>query len=129
MELKNHLYSVVVICLCLATGYGLNAIISNFPASLFGLLLLTISLQIKLVDAEKITSTVNWIIANMGVCFVPAGVGIMEHFGLLANYGIYLLIITIFTTLLLITVVAWLKQKNSNNTTTNKALIDEKGAA
>jgi len=108
--MNNHIYTAIVITCCLLAGYGCAYIYSGFPASLYGLLILTICLQLKLISDEKIRPTIDWIIANMGICFVPAGVGIMEHFGLLADYGLHMLIISIMTTLLLLFIVGWLKQ-------------------
>ncbi len=41
----------------------------------------------------------------MAVCFVPAGVGIMNHFELVKQFGITIVAITFVTTFLLLTLV------------------------
>ena len=41
----------------------------------------------------------------MGVCFVPAGVGIINHLDLIKQHGIAIVAITFVTTFVLLTVV------------------------
>lgn len=106
----NILYSISVILCCLLLGHLVYNIVGGIPASLYGMLILTISLSLKVVNAERINQTVQWIIRNMGVCFVPAAVGIIEYVSLIKTYGFIITIAVIVTTLALITIVAFLYQ-------------------
>ena len=108
--LSHHLYSVLAVTLCLAMGYAINTVITFIPPSLFGMVILAFGLRIEWIKPEKIQSTINWIIKNMGVCFVPAGVGIMEHFHLIQHDGPVMLLLIVFSTLLLMFIVGWLYQ-------------------
>ena len=110
----NHLYSLGAIALCLLLGYGINWLIDFLPASLYGMLALPLGLQLGVIDTKRMQQTIDWIIKNMGVCFVPAGVGIMEHQQLIQSYGIAITVLIIISTLLLILVVGFFYQRSIN---------------
>lgn len=118
-DCKNHLYSMVSIMLSLILGYGLNHCITFIPPSLFGMMLLALGLRLGWVSAIKIEHSINWVIKNMGVCFVPAGVGIMEHFELIKHDGPIMLLLTIISTFMLMFIVGWGYQKYSMRTALN----------
>ncbi len=109
-QIFNVFYSIFAIVSCLALGYGLNYFIDIIPASLYGMAFLSLGLRFSIIQHEKIAASIQWIIRNMGVCFVPAGVGIMEHFGVLKIHGIALFVLTVVTTLLLMWLVGVLFQ-------------------
>ena len=96
------IYSISVILFCLMCGYGINHLIGGLPASLYGMLILTATLLLKFFDPEKLKTSVQFMIKHMGVCFVPAGVGVMQYSDLLARYGIAMALIIIATTLFVI---------------------------
>ena len=100
---KNIFYSVFIIAACLAIGKLIAAYLGGLPASLYGMLLFTAALHFRLVDNVRISSTVAWIIKHMGVCFVPAGVGIINHYQLIKTQGLTLVAIIFVSTFLLIT--------------------------
>ena len=107
----QYVYSGCAILLCLAAGYGLNTLISIIPPSLFGMMVLAFSLVSGWLNPHYLEATIAWIIRNMGVCFVPAGVGIMDHFELIRTDGPIMMAITIVTTFLLMFVVGWIFQR------------------
>lgn len=102
-SILNIAYSLSIIVICLFLGYLLNSALGRLPSSLYGMILFAVMLKLKWADPEKIKKTIQWIITHMGVCFVPAGVGIMNHFDLLKSHGVSIIFIVLFTTLLLIT--------------------------
>ena len=106
----NATYSIFAIGLCLLIGYGINFVIDIIPASLYGMFIMAIGLKADILKADKMASSIDWVIKNMGVCFVPAGVGIMEHFGLLKIHGVSLISLTVITTILLMLLVGYLFQ-------------------
>ena len=107
----QYLYSIVAIFLCLFAGYGLNIVLPIIPPSLFGMMILAVSLMMGWLNAQYFEATVTWIIRHMGVCFVPAGVGVMEHFQLIKTDGPWMIAITVITTFLLMFIVGWLFQR------------------
>ncbi|WP_286267048.1 CidA/LrgA family protein [Thalassotalea atypica] len=112
-NIVNHLYSVFAIGGSLAVGYGINMIVTLIPPSLIGMIVLATGLKLNWIDAEKLKATIAWIIKHMGVCFVPAGVGVMEHFNLLKHDGPVMLLLAISSTLLLMFIVGWLYQRHT----------------
>ncbi|MDO6427474.1 CidA/LrgA family protein [Thalassotalea sp. 1_MG-2023] len=108
------LYSIIVILICLFAGYGINFAVGGLPPSLYGMMLFTISLHYKLIDDKTVANSISWTLKNMGVCFVPAGVGIIEHYDLVRSHGIAMVIITFVTTWLLLTFVGWTVQQQEN---------------
>lgn len=119
--IKNIAYSSFFIALCLMLGKLLNTFIGGLPASLYGMLFINVMLYFKLINAERIKQTIAWAIENMGVCFVPAGVGIIDHFDLLASYGLEIVGIIFFTTFILITFIGLAIEKSSAKQSTKQS--------
>lgn len=101
----NAFYSIFAIFSCLALGKLCWYFAPILPSSLYGLIIFTLTLHFRLFNANYIKSTVVWCLKHMGVCFVPPGVGIMNHFELIKQFGIVIVAITFLTTFLLLTVV------------------------
>ncbi len=119
----NVLYSLLAILGCLLLGYGVSYLVGGIPASLYGMLILTTLLSFNIIKAERIKQTIQWIIANMGICFVPTSIGIVEYVSLIKSYGLIITVAVIFTTLLLMTIVGFLYQyviENEKPTTQHK---------
>jgi len=72
---------------------------------------MSIGLRTGAIDDIRIKAAIEWVIRNMGVCFVPAGVGIMEYLGLLQRYGITLFIFTVVTSFVMLWLVGFIYQK------------------
>lgn len=107
-----------MIGLCLLIGKTIAATINGLPGSLYGLLLFTGVLHFKIVSADKTEQTIAWLISHMGICFVPAGVGIINHFNLLKTHGITIVAIIFFTTFLLLSIVGlWFEHATSSEAT------------
>ena len=117
----NVPYAILALLICLAAGYGINTLIGGLPPSLYGMVVLTIALQLKWINADRVSACIAWGIRHMGVCFVPAGVGIIEHENLIKQHGLAIVLITFLTTFLLLSFVGIAYQnyekrikKNSN---------------
>lgn len=113
-SLSNVIYAIGAIIVCIALGELIYALLGGLPPSLYGMISFTLLLKIKWINDKRIESSIRWIIANMGVCFVPAGVGIIEHYELIAEHGISIVLITFFTTFLLLTAVGFSYQRALN---------------
>ena len=110
----NLLYTLLFIATCLIIGYVINHILGGLPASLYGMMAFTLMLHFRLCDATRVKTSIAWGIKNMGVCFVPAGVGIINHFQLIKTHGLMLVAITFIGTLLVLTFVGLLFQRLEN---------------
>lgn len=106
----NFIYTFISIACCLAFGYFCYYLLPVIPASLYGMMTLTVALSANLINAEKINTTMQWAIRNMGVCFLPAAVGIIEYVTLLEEFGLAITLIAIITTLILMAIVGFLYQ-------------------
>jgi len=110
----NALYTLLSVGSSLLIGYALHALYSGFPASLYGMITFAGLLHSGLIKAAKIEASIAWVLRNMGVCFVPAGVGIINHFQLIKQHGFTLIAIIFITTFLLLTVVGVAFQRLEN---------------
>ncbi len=109
--MKNILYTVLAICFCLGLGKLVNFYFAGLPASLYGMILYCLLLQLGWLKPEKISQTNHWIIKHMGVCFVPAAVGVINHFDLIKYHGFTIVVSIFFTTFILLTFVGLVAER------------------
>lgn len=55
----------------------------KLPSSIIGMLLLTLLLKAKVIKLEWVRGLTDFLIANLGFFFVPPGVALMQHIGLI----------------------------------------------
>lgn len=94
-------------------GEIVSALLSNFiaiPGSVIGMVLFFCALHFKWVRMDQVDEVGTWLTNNMGIFFVPAGVGLMANFGILANTWWQLLVIMVVTTTLMIAFVGRIVQ-------------------
>lgn len=72
----------------------------SVPASIYGLIILFLSLWMKIVKLEQIKETSKFLIDIMPLMFIPAAVGLMDSWGILSNILIEVLLITVISTVL-----------------------------
>lgn len=109
-------------------GEIISALIASFiaiPGSVIGMILLFLALQFNWVRVEQVDEVGTWLTDNMGIFFVPAGVGLMSNFGVLANTWWQLLIIMAVTTILMMGFVGKIVQSVKGIVKKNKLV--EKG--
>ncbi len=86
-----------------------------FPGSIIGMIFLFLALQFKLVKIQDIDTVGSFLINNMTILFLPAGVGIMAKWGLISHFWIQILLIVVCALIVNIfvlgTLVQWLKVK------------------
>ena len=70
-----------------------------------------LALAFKKVKPEKVKRLSTVLTQNMGLFFVPAGVGLMNSFGIISEYWAVLLIASVVSTILVIASVALVQQK------------------
>ncbi len=68
------------------------------PGPVLGMLLLFIFLRWRGGPPPQLSATAHGILSHLPLLFVPAGVGVMVHLGLLASEGIPLLVTIVVST-------------------------------
>lgn len=77
----------------------LNRIIPlPIPASIYGLVLLFLCLEFKIIKIDQIKDTADFLLAILPIMFVPSSVGFIKALPLMEQYGIQFLIIGVSTT-------------------------------
>ena len=109
--MRNIIYTILAISLCLAVGKLINFSIGGLPASLYGMILYCLLLQLGLVSPSRVNQANLWAIKHMGVCFIPAAVGVINHFELIKNHGFAIIGIIFVTTFALLTFIGVLAEK------------------
>lgn len=77
----------------LARGLGLP-----FPGPVVGMLLLLLALRWPVVR-EPVAACADAILQHLSLLFVPVGVGVMTHLGLVSAYGVRMLVVIAVSTL------------------------------
>jgi holin-like protein len=124
---SHIIYSIFSVVICLLAGKFIEFFLPILPASLYGMMIFTILLHYRFLNAKRIQSCIEWALANMAVCFVPAGVGIINHFELIKNHGVMLVGIIFLTTFLLLTFVGltYQRQLDRYESTAKKNLTND----
>ena len=96
---------------CLALG-ELLALIPwlNIPGSIWGMLILTLLLERKIVNPETIRPVCRFLISNMAFFFVPPGVALMLYFDIIAAEWLPITVATVISILLVLLVTGHLHQ-------------------
>ena len=68
-----------------------------FPGPVVGLMLLLIALNVEAVRAPVATCA-DFLLAHLSLLFVPVGVGVMTHLGLIAEHGLRMLAVIVLST-------------------------------
>ncbi len=76
-----------------------------FPGPVIGMLLLLLALRVPSVR-EPVAACANFLLSHLSLLFVPVGVGVMTHLGLVGQYGGRMLIVIVLSTWIGLTVTA-----------------------
>ena len=68
-----------------------------FPGPVVGMLLLLLALRSAAVR-EPVAACANFLLSHLSLLFVPVGVGVMTHLGLLGQYGVRMLLVIVLST-------------------------------
>lgn len=92
-------------------GEVISRLIGGFmPASVVGMLILFVLLQVGVVAEDSVKGVCNFILNNMMLLFVPVGVGIMSSYKTLSSNLLGASCIIIITTLIVMISVALIQQ-------------------
>ncbi len=81
------------------------------PGSVIGMLLLFMALAFKVVKPAKVKKISTLLTENMGLFFLPAGVGLMNALGIISQYWVVIVTASVVSTILVIAAVALVQQK------------------
>ena len=76
-----------------------------FPGPVVGMLLLLLALRWSVVRAP-VAASAEFLLSHLSLLFVPVGVGVMTHLGLLGQYGLRMLLVIVLSTWLGLAVTA-----------------------
>lgn len=71
----------------------------KIPSSIYGLVLMFLALQFKVIQLEQVKEAAKYLIEIMPLMFIPAGVGLMNAWGVLRPICIPVIVITIVSTI------------------------------
>lgn len=71
----------------------------KIPSSIYGLVLMFLALQFKVIPLEQVKEAAKYLIEIMPLMFIPAGVGLMNAWGVLKPICIPVIAITIVSTI------------------------------
>lgn len=111
------LRSLALLLVCQLAGEAVTrGLALPLPGPVVGLMILLVALfiarRLRRVDASTVDSTSlgtvsNGLLASLGVLFVPAGVGVIQHLHLLGQQGLALFVILLVSTVLTLIVTVW----------------------
>jgi len=68
-----------------------------FPGPVVGMVLLLFALRWS-VAREPVAACAQFLLSHLSLLFVPVGVGVMTHLGLLSQYGVRMLLVIVLST-------------------------------
>ena len=103
------------------TGEFISYFIDGFiPGSVIGMVLLFLALVFKAVKPDKVKKLSTLLTENMGLFFLPAGVGLMDSLGIISRLWGVIVTASVVSTLLVIASVALIQQKLGKETDGNE---------
>jgi len=104
--------SLALILLCQLIGEVLVRLTHlPVPGPVIGMGLLFAGLVLRGGPSEKLTATANGLLQHLSLLFVPAGVGIMLHLGLIEAQWLPILAALLVSTAITIAITGWLMQR------------------
>ena len=82
----------------------------EFPGSVVGMLLLLLALHSKLIKLEDINRVSSFLLKYMTLFFIPAGVSIMNSYGLMQGHYVKIILIIIVSTFITMSLTSVLVQ-------------------
>jgi len=91
-------------------SYFTNAPLSG---SIIAMLLLVVALELKLIKTKDVKDVANFLLNNMAMFFIPAGVGLMCHYQVLKQEWLPISGAIIVSAVLVLTVVGLIMKKRT----------------
>lgn len=100
MKLLRQLALILIIW---ALGEYISSFLSNFiaiPGSIVGIIILFLILQFKVIKIESVEDISNFLLDNMAIFFVPAGVSLIQSLDIISSNIIVLSVTILISTIL-----------------------------
>lgn len=104
--MKLYVQLMIIFAISLI-GEAISALF-NLPVlgSIIGLIILFLALHFKILRLRHVSMVGNFLLANMTILFLPAGVGIMDKFDAIAPYLLPIIIIILGALVLNVIIIA-----------------------
>lgn len=110
--MTKYIISSALILACLLIGKGASWLLNgHFPGAVFGMLLLFLLLVSGKVHYDTVYPTGALLLKYLPLLFIPAGVGLIEHLGLLQHAFWGILTAVLCSTLVTLALVGHFMQK------------------
>lgn len=97
----KYLRQLLIILIFSFAGEALHYLVPiQIPASIYGLVLLFIGLRTGLIQLSQVQETAKFLIEIMPMMFIPAGVGLLESWGVLKPILVPVIVILVVSTVL-----------------------------
>lgn len=97
----KYLRQLLIILIFSFAGEVLHYLVPiQIPASIYGLVLLFIALMTGLIQLPQVEETAKFLIEIMPMMFIPAGVGLLESWGVLKPILVPVILILVVSTVL-----------------------------
>lgn len=126
MRIIRQLFWVFLFSLLGEIISSVIASIVAIPGSVIGMVLLFLALQMNVIDLEQVDEVGTWLTDNMAIFFVPAGVGLLANFDVLAEYWVQLIVIMVVTVSLMMLLVGKIVQGIKSRTDLTEGEIESK---
>lgn len=95
---------LIIIAICFI-GELLKFIIPMpIPAGIYGMVLLFLALELKIIKVEQIGDTARYLIDIMSIMFIPAGVGLISTWDALKSIWLQVVVICLVSTVVVMAV-------------------------
>lgn len=98
--MKLILQIAIVFFICLAGEFIAAVLPFPFPSSVISMIILFLLLMFKALRVEHVKNFTDFLLKNMSLFFIPAGVGIIEHYAVIKEILLPFLVICIVTTVI-----------------------------
>jgi len=106
--------SAGILLLFLYLGKGIQFISHlPIPGSIFGLLLLFLGLNLRLIPLDYVLPTGSFLLNYITLFFVPVGVGLLQYSELLSIHWLTIAVSSVISTIATLISVGWLYQRFS----------------
>ncbi len=105
---------------CLALGELVVCLTHiSMPSSIVGMLILVLLLKLKWIKLEWVKGLADFLVANIGLFFVPPGVALMLYFKLIEQELFPILGATVISTIIVLVVTGWVHQVTNHKINKN----------
>ena len=104
---------LLVLLLFLLAGEATRAVLHlPLPGNVLGMLLLVAGLRVRAVRLETVKPCADFLVRNMALFFVPAGVALVRHVDAIRAWWLPIAVAAVPSTFAVLAVVGWLAQRS-----------------